>query len=91
LSKIGRDLSKTIIVDNCPNNFRFQLENGLYIKTWENDITDNQLNGLGILLCDLAKRELDDIRKIISIVHSQIDRKLIESSNDPYSFVKLEM
>ena len=38
LSKIGRKLSNIIIVDNMPQNFRLQPENGIYIKVIKNAI-----------------------------------------------------
>ncbi len=37
LSKIGKDLAKTVIVDNLPENFSMQLHNGIAIKSWFND------------------------------------------------------
>ena len=37
LKLLGRDLSKTIIVDNCSQNFELNKENGIYIKTWVGD------------------------------------------------------
>jgi TFIIF-interacting CTD phosphatase-like protein len=43
LSKIGRDICKVIIIDNCAENFKQQPHNGLEIVTWENDMNDNQL------------------------------------------------
>lgn len=41
LGKIGRDLKKTIIVDNVAENFSLQLDNGIFIKTWYNDMNDS--------------------------------------------------
>lgn len=37
LSKIGKDLTKTVIVDNLPENFSMQPYNGIAIKSWFND------------------------------------------------------
>lgn len=34
LSRIGRDLSKTLIVDNIAENYQIQPNNGIFIKTW---------------------------------------------------------
>ena len=46
LAKIGRNLNKTIIVDNLPENFRNQPNNGLGIKTWTDDMNDTELQDL---------------------------------------------
>ena len=37
LSKIGRSLQKTIIVDNIAENFLLQKDSGIFIKTWTED------------------------------------------------------
>lgn len=39
-----------IIVDNCSDNFKAHVLNGLEIKTWEDDIFDTHLNDLQRLL-----------------------------------------
>lgn len=43
LSWIGRDMNKTIIIDNIADNFKLQHSNGLHIKTWCGDIKDQEL------------------------------------------------
>lgn len=43
LSKIGRDGNKTIIIDNIPENFKLQPNNGLPIKTFIDDMKDTHL------------------------------------------------
>lgn len=50
LSKLGRDISRVIIIDNVADNFDLQRENGLHIKNFLGDENDNEL---GFLLDDL--------------------------------------
>lgn len=47
LSKLGRLLSKTIIVDNLSENFSKQPRNGIEILSWEDDPNDCELEKLG--------------------------------------------
>jgi len=41
---------KTIIVDNLPDNFKLQQNNGIEIRTWNEDIKDTQLPDIGKIL-----------------------------------------
>ena len=50
LEKVGRDLKKTIIVDNIAENFQFHSDNGIYVKSWFNDPYDTVLLDLIPLL-----------------------------------------
>lgn len=54
LSKLGRDLSKTLIVDNNAENFQLQPDNGIYIKSWYDDPSDKALLHLAPLLIGTA-------------------------------------
>jgi hypothetical protein len=56
LSRIGRDLSKTIIVDNIAENFQLQPENGIFIKSWFTDPEDTALFELAPLLLAIGER-----------------------------------
>lgn len=62
LSKLGRELSRTIIVDNNAENFQLQPDNGVYIQSWYNDPQDQGLAKLAPLLIDIVKKRYDDVR-----------------------------
>ncbi|CAD8128809.1 unnamed protein product [Paramecium sonneborni] len=71
LRKLGRLLSKTIIIDNTPECFSLQPENGIQIQTWKGDLSDT------ILLI------LIPILKAIRFSNKDIRIKLREFKNYP--------
>ena len=62
LSKLGRPLERTIIVDNLAENFILQKDNGIFIQTWLEDPTDTQLRDMIPLLKQLVVKEVADVR-----------------------------
>mmetsp|Transcript_25117 Transcript_25117/g.17781 ORF Transcript_25117/g.17781 Transcript_25117/m.17781 type:complete len:128 (+) Transcript_25117:1813-2196(+) len=62
LSRIGRDLSKVIIVDNIAESFLLQPENGICIKSWYDDPNDIALNELGPFLKQVIAQNIQDVR-----------------------------
>ena len=88
LNKLGRDLSKVIIIDNMKDNFKMQPNNGLYVKTWINDMNDYQFKDLLKILIDIVLFKVVDVRLIIE----KINQKINQENNliNPYYNINVE-
>ena len=62
ISKLGRDLSKTIIIDNDLGCFYLQQENGILIKSFNGEKDDKNLFNLLNILQKIIKSPFNDIR-----------------------------
>ena len=84
LSKIGRDLSKTLIVDNNPHSFKFQYENGILISSYFGEKNDDKaLIELQKILIKIYK-EKGDVRESISKYKEEIIQKVSCSNEFKY-------
>ena len=76
LSKIGRALSRTIIVDNFNHSFKFQKDNGILISSFYGDsLDDKALIELQKILIKIYN-EKNDVRKSIIKYKEEIFRKI---------------
>ena len=76
LSKIGRDLSRTLIVDNNPHSFKFQHENGILISSYFGEKNnDRALIELQKVLLKIYK-EKGDVRELITKYKEEIIQKI---------------
>ncbi|XP_051871511.1 CTD (carboxy-terminal domain, RNA polymerase II, polypeptide A) small phosphatase-like a isoform X3 [Pristis pectinata] len=57
LSRLGRDLSKVIIVDNSPASYIFHPENAVPVQSWFDDMSDTELYDLIPFFEGLSKEE----------------------------------
>ncbi|BAF18254.1 Os05g0566200, partial [Oryza sativa Japonica Group] len=64
LTVIVADLAKVVIIDNSPEVFRLQEENGIPIESWTSDPADKSLVELIPFLEAIAVA--DDVRPIIA-------------------------
>jgi len=82
LSLLGRDLSKTLIIDNLYESFISQPYNGILIKSWYDDMEDTELLTLLPFLKGLVEDKVEDIREILkSIMNSNSDSGEGEEDN----------
>ena len=80
LSKLGRDLSKILIVDNNKDNFSLQPENGLHICSFIGDQNDDELYSLSGDLMKIIDSKKKDIRPVVKEI-SMIMKKRYESKD----------
>lgn len=65
LSLLGRELARTIIIDNISDNFIIQPDNGIFISTWYDDMKDRYLDEITPLLINIVEKEVPDVRKAL--------------------------
>ena len=87
MSLLGRDINRTIIIDNISDNFILQPDNGIFISTWYDDMTDNFLKEISPLLAELVEKKVPDVRTGMRTYRDQVLRQ-ISDGNDNSQDVK---
>ena len=80
-NKLGRDIRKTIIIDDQDNNLgKNENDNTILIKSFNEESYKNPkdyiLNNLSTILISVAKKENDDVRKFLRMIKKEIDVKV---------------
>eukprot|EP00347_Sterkiella_histriomuscorum_P018948 403343543 len=83
LSKLGRDVSRVIIVDNVAENFQLQPDNGIFIRSWFDDMTDTALEELGPLLKEIVRKQVPDVRIALRRFRDQMIEQLENGITNP--------
>ena len=80
LTRIGRPLDSIIIVDNMPQYFKLQKENGIHIKSfWAQEPNDRALYDLIPILINIALEEIDARDGLIKY-RNEIKRKITSNN-----------
>ncbi|KAL4511843.1 hypothetical protein ABPG72_012688 [Tetrahymena utriculariae] len=91
ISKLGRDLSKTLIIDNLPENFCKQPMNGILIQSWYGDSDDRALYDLIPLLIDVTQsKKYRDVRIALQKLREQTMKNLLNGISDPHLNIVLD-
>ncbi len=92
-------------MDNLPENFRLQPDNGIAIKPWYDDHEDNALLELAPLLVsklfkkeffvegeklDMALRQVPDVREALRKFREQMIQNIENGCDDPHLNITLD-
>lgn len=83
LAMLGRDLRKTLIIDNLYESFLSQPDNGILVKSWYDDMEDTELLTLLPFLRGLVEDQVPDIREVL--------RRIMNSTSDDEAEGEVEL
>ncbi|KRZ71796.1 CTD small phosphatase-like protein 2-A, partial [Trichinella papuae] len=65
LSILGRDLSKTVILDDNMMSFCCHIDNGILIEPWSGDEQDRELKNMINLFDEIVELNVEDVREFL--------------------------
>ena len=90
LSRLGRDLCRCLIVDNLPENFQVQPENGIYVQSWFGEAEDRALFELAPLLQEIVRKRVQDVRVALRRFRDKMLENISNGINQPHRYLSLE-
>ena len=81
LAKLGRDLKKVIIIDNCSENYSLQPKNGINVIDFVGNEDDDILFYLKNDLINLYKKNPDDVRPFLKQIQINMNKRANELIN----------
>ncbi|CAK60420.1 unnamed protein product (macronuclear) [Paramecium tetraurelia] len=90
IQRIGRDVRRTIIIDNLAENFKFQPDNGIQIQSWYGDQDDQALIFLSPLLIQIVQKKIPDVRDALRRFRDQMQKNIEDGISDPHLHLSLD-
>ena len=75
---LGRDLSRVLIIDNNPENFQMQPQNGICIRSWIGDENDTALSLIFPILkskpylAGIPALDIEDVREVLRGIKEKV-------------------
>jgi CTD small phosphatase-like protein 2 len=70
-----------IIVDNVPENFQLQPDNGIFITSWFDDVNDTALDELTPILIEIVNKQVSDVRAALRTLRDQMIEQISKGNN----------
>ena len=74
-----------MLVDNVAENFALQNDNGIFIKSWYDDMEDTELTKLTPLLKQIVISKVSDLRVTLRAFRDHMSRLITQGIKDPIS------
>ena len=70
-------------MDNVAENFQLQPDNGIFIKSWFDDMTDTALEELSPLLKEIVEKKVTDVREALRKFRDQMLEQIARGVSIP--------